>query len=255
MALMRAEKSGLAAWQFPHLTSFAGLRHAVFTRQGGYSQGPYASLNTSFACGDHPDSVARNRIRIARWAGLTAPVYLTQVHGDAVLALKNDAASGKDSPAMADAVVTNVRNRLLVIQVADCQAVLLFDPVRHVAANVHSGWRGSAKNILAKTVVVMTNVFGCRPADIRAGIAPSLGPCCAEFINYRQELPSGFWRYKDRRDCFDFWGISQDQLMAAGLRADHITNSGICTRCHQELFFSYRACRRTGRFAVVIGLT
>lgn len=252
--LIRADRDGLVAWQFAHLSSFAGVCHAVFTRQGGCSRGPYASLNTSFACGDHPDNVVSNRARISHWADLSMTIYLNQVHSDEVLVLKDDTLYAKLAPAMADAVVTNACNRLLVIQVADCQAVLLFDPVRRVVGNVHSGWRSSVKNILAETVAVMKRQFGCRATDIRAGIAPSLGPCCAEFVNYRHELPTDFWRYKDRCNRFDFWAISRDQLLGAGLRKGHIANSGICTRCHAEHFFSYRACRQTGRFAVVIGL-
>jgi YfiH family protein len=254
MALIRAEREGLVAWQFEHLASFEGLCHGVFTRQGGVSRGPFVSLNTSFSCGDQPDSVRRNRARIARWAGLTETVYLNQVHGDDVLVIKRDAPSAEQGPATADAVVTDLCNRLLIIQVADCQAILLFDPVRRVIGNVHSGWRSSVSNILGKTVAVLTQRFGCRPADMRAGIAPSLGPCCAEFVHYRRELPPALWPYKDQRDRFDFWAISRDQLLAAGLRPDAIVSSGVCTRCHTEQFYSYRASRRTGRFAVVIGL-
>lgn len=226
----------------------------MFTRRGGVSEGPFASLNTSFACGDRPENVERNRARIARWAGLQETVYLNQVHGDHVLVMADGASSDRAMPITADAVVTDIRNRLLVIQVADCQAVLLFDPVGLVVANVHSGWRGSVRNILGKTVAVMTRRFGCRPAHLRAAIAPSLGPCCAEFMHYRRELPVKLWPYKDRCDRFDFWAISRDQLLAAGLRPDFVVHSGLCTRCRTDQFYSYRASRRTGRFAVVIGL-
>ncbi len=254
MALTGVGKNGLVAWQFADLAAFEGLCHGVFGRRGGVSTGPFASLNVSFICGDLPENVVRNRTRVARWTGLQEAVYLNQVHGDTVQVITRDTVAAGLPTATADAVVTDARQQLLVIQVADCQAVMLFDPVRRVIANVHSGWRGSVCNILGKTVDVMVRRFGCRADDLRAAIGPSLGPCCAEFVHYRRELPRLFWPYQDQRHRFDFWAISRDQLTAAGLQPDFIVHSGICTRCRSEEFYSYRASHRTGRFAVAIGL-
>jgi hypothetical protein len=100
----------------------------------------------------------------------------------------------------------------------------------------------------------MKQHFGCSPNDILAGIGPSLGPCCAEFINYETEIPKEFWGYKDSDDIFDFWAISFDQLMKAGVPERNIESSQMCTRCRTETFYSYRAEKTTGRFASVIGL-
>jgi YfiH family protein len=155
---------------------------------------------------------------------------------------------------IADAVVTDRSENYLVIQVADCQSVLMYEPVRRVVANVHSGWRGSIQNIIGCTVDAMKQYFGCSPDDILAGIGPSLGPCCAQFINYETEIPKEFWDYKDPDDHFDFWAISTDQLMKAGVRERNIESSQMCTRCRTEEFFSFRAEKTTGRFASVIGL-
>jgi hypothetical protein len=87
-----------------------------------------------------------------------------------------------------------------------------------------------------------------------AGIGPSLGPCCAEFVNYRQEIPSGLWAYRRDTVYFDFWAMTRDQLNAAGVCEDHIETSRLCTRCNSDRFFSYRGEKRTGRFPAVIGL-
>jgi len=140
-----------------------------------------------------------------------------------------------------------------MVQQADCQAVMLFDPVRKVVANAHSGWRGSVANIIAKTIDLMKRDFNTLPADLYAVISPSLGPCCAEFINYRRELPGHFHAYQVRPNYFDFWAISTDQLKESGVPAENIANSRICTVC-DDRFFSYRRNRMTGRFASVIGL-
>jgi len=96
--------------------------------------------------------------------------------------------------------------------------------------------------------------FGSRPPDLLVGISPSLGPCCAQFINYRQELPPEFWPYQIRPDYFDLWRLSQDQLQAQGVRPEQIQLAGLCSRCQAADFFSYRRDRHTGRNATVIAL-
>ena len=90
--------------------------------------------------------------------------------------------------------------------------------------------------------------------NILAGIGPSLGPCCGEFVNYRKELPEGFWKYGDDANRFDFWAVSRDQLTASGVREKNIHLSRLCTKCRTDLFFSYRGEGTTGRFMAVIGL-
>jgi len=187
-------------------------------------------------------------------------VYARQVHGRQVIYLAGYLAGQRENPPPAepivgDAMVTDQPQQYPVIQVADCQAVLLYEPVRQVVANVHCGWRGSIQNIIGRTVETMVQQLDCNPGKIIAGIGPSLGPCCAEFINYKTEIPQAFWYYKDSNNHFDFWSISCDQLANAGVPSKNIESSRLCTRCRADEFFSYRTEKITGRFAVVIGLT
>jgi hypothetical protein len=123
-----------------------------------------------------------------------------------------------------------------------------------VVANIHSGWRGSIGNIIGCTLQKMTAAFGTSAGDLVAGIGPSLGPCCAEFVHYRKEIPRSLWSYKNTDHHFNFWAISHDQLCEAGVSTEHIFASKLCTRCHTDRFFSYRGEGTTGRFAAVIGL-
>jgi copper oxidase (laccase) domain-containing protein len=131
---------------------------------------------------------------------------------------------------------------------------MLYDPEHRVAANVHCGWRGQVQNILAEAVRRLQTEFGSRPAVLRAGIGPGLGPCCAEFRHYGQEFPRHFWRYQVRPYYFNLWDISRDQLRAAGLQPEHIDISGLCTKCRESEFFSYRRERLSGRQGAIIGL-
>lgn len=251
-------REALGFFQFPQLAQRPEIRHAIFTRLGGCSQGPCQGLNLGFGCGDDHAAVAANRQLVVRAAGGGALVCLHQTHGTAIFSFSRDDVQGQSpgSPApSADGAVTDVPGRLLLIQVADCQSVMLYDPRCRVVANVHCGWRGSVANILGRAVGVMQERFGCHPETIMAGIGPSLGPCCAEFVNYRSEIPEKFWGYRVGRDHFDFWSLSRDQLRAAGLPEAQIECSQMCSRCNPHLFFSYRRARHTGRFAAVIGIT
>jgi len=279
--------------QFNMLAPYTDLVHGIFTRRGGDSAPPFDSLNVGLSTGDDVTHVRENRCRIARHLGFERALYLNQVHGNDVFVLTQESQiTGLTSHGMAtqsaseipdphsdphshrpdnssqqngnpsaplalpvaDAVVTNIPGVLLVIQVADCQAVVLFDPVKQVVANLHSGWRGSVANIIGRGLDVMVARFSCDPGDIRAGIGPSLGPCCAEFVHYKDELPQVFLKYRQGEYHFDFWAISRDQLIKKGVHPDHIEVAGLCTQCHPTRFFSYRHEKSTGRFAVAAGL-
>ena len=257
--MITRHQNGLSYLQFPGLADFPELVHGIFTRHTGYSQPPFHSLNVAAGIGDDQQTVAKNRKLIAQTLDCGELVFTRQTHGCEVLVLDRShdgsltRATGRGQR-LGDALVTNLVSTCLVIQVADCQSVVLYEPQVGVIANIHAGWRGSIKNIVGRTVESMVTRFGCRPANIRAAVGPSLGPCCAEFINYRTEIPSEFWSYKDDRDHFDFWTLSVDQLKACGVRREHIDQSRICTKCRTDLFFSYRAEGTTGRFASVVGL-
>jgi hypothetical protein len=123
-----------------------------------------------------------------------------------------------------------------------------------VVANAHCGWRGSLAGVAVRTLQVMESRFESSARDVLVGIGPSLGPCCAEFVNYRREIPPALWGYRRGSAHFDFWAMTRDQLTGAGVPAAHIETSGMCTRCRPDRFFSYRGETTTGRFPAVIAL-
>ena len=226
--------------------------HGVFSRHGGVSPTPWDSQNVSYGLGDDPGNVRVNRERIKKTLGCAHLVSARQVHGSQVFFVKENPGADLEIEG-SDALFTNVQGLGLMIQQADCQAVMLFDPVKMVVAIVHAGWRGSAADILARTVSAMGAALATEPADLIAAISPSLGPCCAEFVNYRSELPAILHGYQVQPSYFDFWAVSRDQLRAAGVRPENIFAAEICTRCNQD-YFSYRRDHETGRFASVIGI-
>jgi YfiH family protein len=249
------QKDGLFLVQFPELLALKGVWHGIFMRLGGTSPKPFDTLNVSKGTKDALTHIETNRKRIA---GLIPPgkiVAVHQTHGTRILNVAKAPIENKRTSLCADAMISQKKALFLMIQVADCQAIFLIDPLQKVVANVHSGWRGSVANILGKTILAMVNQYGCKPEHIVAGVGPSLGPCCAEFVNYQAEIPPKFWSFKDDRDHFDFWAISRDQLKKSGVKNANIHVSQICTHCNPHLFFSYRFRPQTGRFAAIIGLT
>jgi len=245
-------------FQFLPLLRFPGLVHAVVSRMGGSSRPPFDGMNLSHGVGDAPQAVEANRNQLRQITGGGIHVYTRQNHGTSIRTITRKALnSGKmvqTETVPADALITDVPGVRLLIQTADCQAVMLLDPQKRVVANIHCGWRGSVAGIIGATVLRMVAEFGCDPGQMTAVIGPSLGPCCAEFVNYKTEIPQQFWPFRVGAHHFDFWCISRRQLAQAGLVDGNVHGSDICTRCNPHLFFSYRAARATGRFAALIGL-
>ena len=177
------------------------------------------------------------------------PIFSNQLHGDEVIVIDeypNEELSG-------DAFITNKSNIPLAIKVADCQGILIFDPINKAIAAVHSGWRGSTLNIIGKTIKKMFDEFGSNPSDLLIGISPSLGPCCAEFSDPMNELPA-FIHPFIKNNHVDFWSLSIDQLKRAGVLEDNIEMMNECTKCNQSDYFSHRN-GDGGRMGVFIEMT
>jgi uncharacterized protein, YfiH family len=193
--------------QFDHLLQFPEFVHGVFTRQGGYSSGPYESLNVSApprGGGDNFAPVVRNRqlaLQALHLSG-TPNVTLWQIHSATVLTLESLEMWRTDWASMTyytqpwspefihqgDAVITQQRGVALAMGFGDCTPIIFYDPVQHAAGIAHSGWRGTARGVVLATVEAMQQRFGSRPQDIYAGIAPAIGPCCYEVSQEVEDL-------------------------------------------------------------------
>jgi hypothetical protein len=223
------------------------VRHGFFTRRGGVSEGPYASLNANLSGGDDPAHVAENRVRVAAALGV-APNHLLglkQVHGTGVITVDTPWLAGQ-GPA-ADALVTNQNGIALGVITADCAPVLFHDEGAGVIGAAHAGWRGAATGILEATVAAM-HALGA--TCITAVVGPCIGPESYEVGPdlYEAVLPTlpGAEAYftagrpPDRR-YFDLAGYCLARLRGGNMRAAHAL--GLDTLADDERFFSHR--RRT----------
>ncbi|NVO19814.1 MAG: peptidoglycan editing factor PgeF [Bacteroidetes bacterium] len=249
--------SNLKLIHFKHLSRFDPLGHFITTRDGGVSSGAYSSLNLGFNTEDEPGNVLKNREILADSLGLQPIqfVFAGQVHEDKVMIVEHiHAGSGFKDVSTAilgtDAMISGATGICLLIQVADCVPVLFYDPVKRVIGIAHAGWRGTVRRIVPATVEMMVSHYGCDPADILAGIGPSIGPCCYEIgdevIHRVHSMESNSRNYliehgKGSKPHFDLWASNRDQLLESGVRQENIEIMEICTKCNSDTFFSSRA--------------
>ncbi len=151
-----------------------------------------------------------------------------------------------------DGLLTDLPGVALEMRTADCQSIFLYDPVRRVVGNIHSGWKGTLQQIAIKAVRRMEEAYGCLPENIEAYINPSILQCCFEVEDdvaqqFRDTVDnSDRYILKDRlvegrqKYRIDTAAINRDRLAALGLLPEKILLSGLCTRCGHADYHSYR---------------
>jgi purine-nucleoside/S-methyl-5'-thioadenosine phosphorylase / adenosine deaminase len=246
-------------------------------------------LNLGFTDGDTRRRVLSNRKQFLQAIGADemSLVAIEQIHSDVVHRVTS-ATPATLKFAKGDALLTSVPGVLLAVQTADCVPILLADRKRRAVAAIHSGWRGTLLRIAAKALGRMRMEFGTSPQDVIAAIGPSIGRCCYEVGS---EVAGAFHaQFPHAREWFDgpFDALAAGQndpnwlpwltmkppghqppspcvhldLVAAncsilaevGVPPAQISQSGLCTSCRTDLFFSYRRERVTGRLMAVIGI-
>lgn len=258
------EHDALRYFRFATLPANGVAGHAVFSRQGGVSPAPFASLNMSLSVPDDHARVYANRRRVY---GLfdrdtDSVVHAHLVHGADVARVTT--ADNGTWVAHVDGLITNQPGCVLSMNYADCAPIFLYDPRRHAIGLGHAGWRGTVVDLPGAMVRAMVAHFGSDPADLVAAIGPCIGPCCYEvgaeviaavegaFAAPAELLPPSPAGHNERRH-FDLPEANRRNLANAGVGS--IEMSEFCTACRTDLFFSHRAERgRTGRFGTVFAL-
>jgi polyphenol oxidase len=238
------------------------VTHAVFTRQGGVSPEPWASLNVGGTVGDEVTRVRENRYRSFAALGrrIDSLFDVWQVHSaEAVIA---DTPRDPNLPLIqADAIFTDKPEVTLYMRFADCVPILLFDSKKGVVGLAHAGWLGTARGMTSAAVTKMRAYYGSKPENISAAIGPSIGVDHYEIgadviTKVRESFDSDAERLIETRDgktYLDLWSANFIQLQKSGV--ERIEVAGLCTACHLDDWFSHRAEKgKTGRFGALIGL-
>jgi len=147
-----------------------------------------------------------------------------------------------------DAFVTKGKNIVLSVFIADCLPVFIFDKVKNIIAIVHAGWKGTKASIVKKTIFVMQQAFESEPKDLVALLGPSIRRCCYEVgEEFKEYFRRGIYQKEDKI-YLDTVEINYLQLKEIGVLDSNIFDSGICTCCQNDKFFSFRkekdACGR-----------
>lgn len=253
------------------LYAACGVRIAFTGRAGGASEGAFASLNLGSHVEDDPAAVAQNRALLLQ--ALDAPdaqlLTLNQVHGDTVLAVKRGSADeltavAAQARAGADAIVVAACEVAPILCFADCVPVIIVSPTGAFAV-AHAGWRGVMAGTARAAAEQLAHLdvqagAAASPHEALAGfnvyLGPHIGPCCFQTgADVRAAFAERFGNdVLTGDDRVNLAAALRIDLEAAGISAARVAESGICTVCNAQEYFSYRAsggvCGRHGAAAV-----
>jgi YfiH family protein len=239
-----------AGWIVPDWPVPPRVRAFVTTREGGVSEGNYASMNVGTSSGDDSGKVARNRL-IVRAHLPRVPRWMKQVHGTTAADLSG---LGEHEVPVADAAVTQAGGEVAVVLTADCMPVFLADRAGQRAAVAHAGWRGLAAGVLESTLRSMQ----AEPSEVVAWMGPAIGPEAFEvgpevkraFENADRNAAEAFRAHKPGKFMADLYALARRRLTHAGVREVH--GGGFCTYHETDRFFSYRRVQQSGRMGAFI---
>lgn len=152
-----------------------------------------------------------------------------------------------------DGFITDLKGVSLEIRTADCQSVFLYDPVKKVIGNIHSGWKGTVKRILSEAIDIMTKDYKCNKDDIQVFFNPSILGCCfevdkdvleifeEEFKHMDDFVRTGDIKMGKQKYFIDTVALNKKLLIDLGIDEDNIYCSDICTKCEHDKYYSYRA--------------
>lgn len=171
-------------------------------------------------------------------------VMVGQAHGSAVLVVKKPDSALLDAPA--DGLVTAASGVVLGIRTADCAPVFFHDPVKKVIGIAHGGWRGVKDGIISRMLNILEREFGTRFCDLKVAVGPSLRKCCYEVGKEFLGCFPGFYHAANAaKGRLDLVGVIRDRLVKRGVPEAAIYDTGLCTVCENNRFFSYRAEKLT----------
>ncbi len=262
--LTKGRFASLDAYTDEALFAATGMRIAFTTRQGGVSEGEYASLNLGHHVEDNLDSVMENRRRVqAAFGCQDAPLIVpNQVHGANLVEVNSPANAELAQEAAtegADGVVVGAPGVAALLCFADCVPVIIVSPTGRFAV-VHAGWRGVDNLISVKAARQMAKADHAALGEAALSqynvyIGPHIGPECFETgADVHARFVGQFGEECAYNSCcIDLAEALRIQLLGSGIVKERICDLGMCTVCNNEEFFSYRGqggvCGRHGAFA------
>lgn len=237
----------------------AGVTAFSSTRQGGYGKGHYGEFNINRFCGDDEEAVRQNCEALCQLLGVDDERLLMphQVHRTEIAVVNEDllgfsVEERQDRLEGVDALMTDIPGVCIGVSTADCIPVLLYDKSQKAVCAIHAGWRGTVQRIVEKAVSRMTAVYGTRPTDVAAQIGPGISLDSFEvghevydtFTNAGFDMESISRKFPSspfpQKWHIDLPECNRRQLLSAGLSADNIAVSCVCTYKQHDTYFSAR---------------
>lgn len=224
-----------------------------FSTKYGDDYVPPFYFNLSLTVDDDREKVINRRKYFFSSLGLSQEktAFQKQLHGDGITLVTKPGNTGES-----DALITNIKGIALSISTADCTAVFIYDTKRNIIAAVHSGWRGTHKRIVEKTVKKLTSDFGSDPKDMFAYLAPSISMVNYEVGGEVAELfDSKYLVQRGDKFLLDVSAANYDMLLNEEIPYYQIQRSNLCSFEYDELFHSFRRDgKHSGRALGIIAM-
>ncbi len=222
-----------------------------FSTKEGLDRKPPFFFNMSQSVGDEPEIVEENRLAFLEALEIEADslAFQEQTHGDVIQYVDKPGFAGKS-----DALITDKKNLAISVFSADCTPIFLYDPKKEVIAAVHSGWKGTEKQILNKTIIKLKNDFGTNPQNLLCFIGPTISQK-RYYVDsdVAEKFDSKYYYYDEIKYHLDLKSINYDFLLANGVQPSNIDISPLCTYDNNFLHSFRRAAGKvSGRALGVI---
>jgi YfiH family protein len=248
-----AKTSGdITYFEAPSMNALDPVNHAFCTRSVGLIQATDCPHNAGTGKAEGQAHVPFNRELVATTFGFESQQLLTmdQVHGDRIWIIDKPLSTPElPSNCSSDALLTDQRDIAIGVLTADCVPIVLVDPKRMAVGIIHAGWRGTLLGIAPKALQEMTRHFGTHPEELLVAIGPSIDECCYE-VDEAVIAPfrsSGWnWRSFSKPKGKGKWLMNLaraniEQMRDLGMREEKCCWVRLCTRCNNDILFSYRA--------------
>ncbi len=244
--------------QFDQLSKIDEIVHFSTTRIGGVSNGSYSSFNMGNFSDDSPLNIYENRKILAQMFYMKMSDFIIphQTHGTRVLKIDEEFLNLEHSASIevmygVDAVITDIREKFLCVNTADCVPILIFDRKSKAIAAIHAGWKGTSGGIVRNTITAMKDQYSASPGDMIVGIGPAISmrnyevgdEVIEEFKQNGIDLTDSevcTRKYSTSKCHINLKEINRRELIDLGVSEQNIETTELCTFEKQELFFSAR---------------
>jgi len=269
-SLKLVENDGVKFLKVALFEKHSDIVHGFSTRLSGKSSGDFESMNFSSSRGDDIADVKENFERIAKAIGFEAEklVFSEQMHTTNVHVTKlEDVGCVNILPEKkftnTDAFITNEKGIALAAFFADCVPIMFYDPVKKSIGVAHSGWKGTAGRIGAKTIEALVSNYECNREDIICAVGPCIcGDCYEVSEDVASVFMSEFPAHVDEiminkgngKYDLDLWKTNEIILLEAGIKKEKLAMTDLCTKCNYNVLWSRRGSPKGGTAGAFISI-